>query len=104
MLTDEDRDIQMVGRGLRVYPEKSERVSCSAQATGSVSLLTNDDVNAIQDEARRTFRKHQASIRGQMMTMHDMPDYHLIVATIKFMEQNDRSELRLKEENDRTTR
>lgn len=61
----------------------------SGPCTGSVpSLLTSEDVESIQDEARKTYREYQRSIHGQTVTMYDVWDYHVIMATLKFKEQN----------------
>ena len=74
--------------------ENSRRTS-SGPCTGSIPpLLTSEDVESIQDEARKTYREYQHSIHGQTVTMYDMWDYHLIMATLNFKEQNDSCERR----------
>ena len=73
---------------------ENNRRTPSGPCPGSVPpLLTLEDVNAIQDEASRTYRQYQnGGIRGQGMSMYDMWDYHLIMATLNFKEQNDSCE------------
>lgn len=46
-----------------------------------MSLLTEQEIENIFDNARRSLRRYQSGIRGQQVTPLDDPDYHLILAT-----------------------
>ena len=46
--------------------------------------ITSEDVEWICNEARASYKRHLSSgIRGQMLDLPDMSDYHIVVATCK---------------------
>ena len=44
--------------------------------------LDDEAVERIYDDARRSFRRHMGSVRGQMFVPADSEDYHIIFATL----------------------
>lgn len=46
-------------------------------------LLTEQEIEQVAENARRSFRRYQSGVRGQIVTPWDDPDYHMILATEK---------------------
>jgi hypothetical protein len=51
--------------------------------------IDDEDIEQILEDAHNEYKKYSRAIRGQMITIRDGIDYWVVLATLKFLEQNE---------------